>query len=100
VDRLRRREPGVGFAGLAGQFPQPGGGLLGRRLKAGEVRVGSLPAHQCARVVEQPGGGAQQFAVGRAGTGEVDVPVERVPGLRRAPLKQLYEVGQRLVRGG
>ncbi len=81
--------------------PQVRGGRLARRLKRGEVRgPAGLPGEQRARVVEQPGGGAQQLAVGRAAVGEVDVPVERVARLRRAPLEQLHEAGQRLVRGG
>jgi len=100
VDGLGRREPGVGLARPAGQLAEVCGGAGAGRLKRGEIRFGRLPGEQCARVVKKPGGGAQQLAVGRAAVSEVDVPVERVVRLRRAPLKDLNEAGQRLVRDG
>ena len=100
VHRPRRRDPCVRLAVAAGQVTQALRGHQPRRLQRSEIGIGRLTGEQRLRIGEQAGGGAQQRAVFRAGMDQVDVPVERVADLRRAPLEQLHQAAKRLVGGG
>jgi hypothetical protein len=79
--------------------------LMGRAGGAGafepvEVRLGVLAFQQRGHVAQHPAGHAQQIPIDLRGLAQVEVPVQGVADQRGAPLQQLNDAGQRLVRGG
>ena len=100
VHRLRGRDPRVRLARPAGQLAE----VLGRRrpgaLDRVEVRLRVPAGEQRLGVAEEVGRAQQQRPVLRAALGQVDVPVERLRDLGRAPLQELHHAAEGLVGGG
>ena len=87
-------------AGSRGVIP-----LMGRAGGAGafepvEVRLGVLASQQRGHVPQHAAGHAQQVPIDLRGPAQIQVAVQGVADQRGAPLQQLNDAGQRLVRGG